>query len=465
MVTQEELEKMSPEQIAELQRQNCIFCKIVSGEIPAKKVYEDDLILGFMDINPGRKGHVLLIPKEHIPIFPLMPPDTFKRLFERASLITKALKSVTLSPAASMFAANGAVAGQQIPHAVLHLFPREQGDALNTLTIPQDQSKQQENDQLKDALAQNMAIMLKGYREREGRNQQEQAQSTQESVATSQNEQSQQQMSVEEAQEARREHIALLLEQNQEVRAALKNNTEEFKAMIGSNPQLQALFEGVDIDGLAQKLKLIDEQFAQEEQQEQEPQPVTQEQTTEQPIEQKEELPAFEEHAPVQEETGHAPEPAEQVQLNEEEQQNEESVTSASQSESATEEILSEDATKKDSALSEAEQEIFLGENPQEQREQLFSYFQTKPQAKALFVENLTQFKELLEGRPDVQPLFAHINLEKLQEYLQSGHPVPEHEQDDSGDVNRAKDDTTEPGQEQPEKKASLESMIGGGKR
>ena len=55
-VTEEELQKMSPEQIAELQKQNCIFCKIIAGEIPSKKVYEDDNFIGILDINPATQG-------------------------------------------------------------------------------------------------------------------------------------------------------------------------------------------------------------------------------------------------------------------------------------------------------------------------------------------------------------------------------------------------------------------------
>jgi galactose-1-phosphate uridylyltransferase len=64
--------EMSQEEMLEQQKANCIFCKIVKGEIPSKKVYEDDMMLAILDINPAVKGHILVLPKEHYPIMPLI---------------------------------------------------------------------------------------------------------------------------------------------------------------------------------------------------------------------------------------------------------------------------------------------------------------------------------------------------------------------------------------------------------
>jgi len=66
---------MSPEQIAELQKQNCIFCHIVSGKVSSKKIYEDEKCVALLDINPANPGHILLIPKEHYTLMALMPDD------------------------------------------------------------------------------------------------------------------------------------------------------------------------------------------------------------------------------------------------------------------------------------------------------------------------------------------------------------------------------------------------------
>src|SRR3989344_253434 len=91
-LTPEDLKNMTPEQIAELQKQNCIFCHITSGKVASKKVYEDDKCLGILDINPANPGHVLLMPKEHYAIMPLIPEDELKHL----SMVAKAISNILL---------------------------------------------------------------------------------------------------------------------------------------------------------------------------------------------------------------------------------------------------------------------------------------------------------------------------------------------------------------------------------
>ena len=125
MVTQEELEKMSPEEILELQKQNCPFCKIVAGQIPSSKVLETKNILAILDINPAAKGHCLVLPKEHVPILPIIPPPVFKELFRTAKTITPVLRKTQHAEGTTLFIANGAVAGQQTSHFLYHLIPRE----------------------------------------------------------------------------------------------------------------------------------------------------------------------------------------------------------------------------------------------------------------------------------------------------------------------------------------------------
>ena len=72
---QEKMKNMSPEELKELQKQQCIFCQIIDGKVNSKKVYEDDKCLAILDINPSNPGHVLLMPKEHYPLMPLIPQD------------------------------------------------------------------------------------------------------------------------------------------------------------------------------------------------------------------------------------------------------------------------------------------------------------------------------------------------------------------------------------------------------
>ena len=64
---------------------NCIFCKIISGEIPSSKVYEDDKVLAFLDISQATKGHTLVIPKEHVRNILEMSAETAETVFSRSN--------------------------------------------------------------------------------------------------------------------------------------------------------------------------------------------------------------------------------------------------------------------------------------------------------------------------------------------------------------------------------------------
>lgn len=124
--------QLSPEQqkAIDAQKAQCPFCKIVKGEIPSKKVYEDDQLLAILDINPAAKGHLLVMPKEHYPIMPLIPQPIFEHLFTRTKQLSAAMKEGMLLFGNTLFIANGYAAGQQSSHFMLHLIPREAPDGL-----------------------------------------------------------------------------------------------------------------------------------------------------------------------------------------------------------------------------------------------------------------------------------------------------------------------------------------------
>src|SRR3989338_8906925 len=86
--------QLSPEQqkAIDTQKAQCPFCKIIKGEIQSKTVYEYDKIIAILDINPAAKGHLLVMPKEHYPIMPLIPPETFEYLFIKTKQISHAVK-------------------------------------------------------------------------------------------------------------------------------------------------------------------------------------------------------------------------------------------------------------------------------------------------------------------------------------------------------------------------------------
>lgn len=124
---------MSAEEIAELQKQNCIFCKIAEKQIPAKIIHEDKEIICVLDINPASEGHILVYPKKHYMILPHIPDEVQAQLFKHVQLMSHTLLKTLQCKGTSIFIANGAAAGQRAPHVLVHVFPRREGDGLVTL--------------------------------------------------------------------------------------------------------------------------------------------------------------------------------------------------------------------------------------------------------------------------------------------------------------------------------------------
>jgi len=140
-ITQEDLENMSPEEIIELQKKNCIFCKIIKNEIPSKKIYEDDYVSVIMDINPASEGHLLILPKEHFMIMPNMPEELIGHMFIVARELSQAILKTLDAEGTTIFAANGQIAGQKAPHFMIHIIPRNEDDGLfeyNEIKLPEE---------------------------------------------------------------------------------------------------------------------------------------------------------------------------------------------------------------------------------------------------------------------------------------------------------------------------------------
>ena len=111
---------------------DCIFCRIVSGEIPSRKIYEDEDILAFLDIQPISRGHLLVIPKEHCDDLSGLPDRLISPLFltvrRLSAAVTKALKADGMN----VITNKGFAAGQLIFHAHVHVIPRFTGDGLTS---------------------------------------------------------------------------------------------------------------------------------------------------------------------------------------------------------------------------------------------------------------------------------------------------------------------------------------------
>ncbi|MBT4805369.1 HIT domain-containing protein [Candidatus Woesearchaeota archaeon] len=127
---EEKLKNMSPEELMEFQKQQCIFCQIISGKIPAKKIYEDDKVLAILDINPAAKGHILLLPKEHYAIMPQIPEKEVGEMFIVAKKMSKLLLKAIKVSGTNIFIANGLVAGQKAQHFMIHIIPRKEDDGI-----------------------------------------------------------------------------------------------------------------------------------------------------------------------------------------------------------------------------------------------------------------------------------------------------------------------------------------------
>jgi len=160
-LTEEDLKNMSPEELKELQKQNCIFCKIIAGQIPAKKIYEDDKCVAILDINPATPGHLLLLPKEHHAVMPLVPEDEQKYLFLIAKQLSHALLKAKQGSSTNIFLANGAVAGQRAPHVMIHIIPRNKNDEINCFKLPKHPIRPEDLKKLQLILRKTMAQMMK----------------------------------------------------------------------------------------------------------------------------------------------------------------------------------------------------------------------------------------------------------------------------------------------------------------
>jgi histidine triad (HIT) family protein len=110
---------------------NCVFCKIVSGEIPSSKIYGDELVFAFLDIAPINHGHILVIPKEHHTSAATIPENVAGRMMTVGTRLGVAAKRVLDFEGFNLHLAEGACAGQVVMHAHLHVIPRGVEDGFH----------------------------------------------------------------------------------------------------------------------------------------------------------------------------------------------------------------------------------------------------------------------------------------------------------------------------------------------
>ena len=116
-----------------MEKNECIFCKIVNGVMDGERVYEDDNFLGILDANPRAEGHTLIIPKKHFRNLLDMPTSMGNELLEAIKKVSLKLIEEGKGEGVNVFSNNEEVAGQLVMHTHVHIIPRKKDDNLKDL--------------------------------------------------------------------------------------------------------------------------------------------------------------------------------------------------------------------------------------------------------------------------------------------------------------------------------------------
>lgn len=138
-----------------MKHDDCLFCKIIDGEIPSAKVYEDEHVYAFMDISQVTKGHTLIIPKVHTKNIYETSEEVAGNLFARVPKIANAIKQAYNPAGINLLNNNEAVAGQTVFHYHIHLIPRydeNDGFGLNWTTNQDKYDLQTIAEKISDAI-------------------------------------------------------------------------------------------------------------------------------------------------------------------------------------------------------------------------------------------------------------------------------------------------------------------------
>jgi histidine triad (HIT) family protein len=112
----------------------CLFCGIVAGDVPAARVLDDEVAVGFLDTRPLFHGHVLLVPRDHVETLPDLPAAQIGPFFERARRLSVAVRDAM--DAQGTFVAMNNVVSQSVPHLHVHVVPRRRKDGLRGFFWP-----------------------------------------------------------------------------------------------------------------------------------------------------------------------------------------------------------------------------------------------------------------------------------------------------------------------------------------
>jgi len=247
-LTEEELKNMSPEEIAQLQKQNCIFCHIISGKVPSKKVYEDDISIAILDIHPAVPGHVLILPKEHYAILPQVPEDVVGHMFMVAKQISHAMLRAFQVKGTNIVVQNGAAADQKAPHFMIHIIPRDEGDGLG-LQIPKSKMSDEHVVQLQQRL-------IEGVKKTFGIEkpvQEEVAKPAEKPKEEKKEEVPKEEIKQEEKKPEANpiiEQLKNIIQMNPQLKDAIKQSPEQVLEVVKNQPQLKDMFTDLTVEDL-----------------------------------------------------------------------------------------------------------------------------------------------------------------------------------------------------------------------
>jgi len=141
--------------ISEHASEACIFCKIIKGEIPSTKIYEDKEVLSFLDINPANKGHALVIPKKHYETLIDIPEKEIGKIMEAVQKIARMIEKNLKPDGYNILMSNHEAAEQVINHAHIHIIPRYKTDNFK-LTWTHKKYEEKEIEAVKKKITQNL---------------------------------------------------------------------------------------------------------------------------------------------------------------------------------------------------------------------------------------------------------------------------------------------------------------------
>ncbi|MBD3215901.1 MAG: HIT domain-containing protein [Candidatus Lokiarchaeota archaeon] len=124
--------------------EDCIFCKIVNGQIPSKKVFESDKNIAFLDIRPISTGHTVVIPKKHYSTIETLPDEEVANLFKVVKKVALLLHEKLEIDGYNIVQNNFKAAGQVVEHSHVHVIPRNKGDRKIELNVPKEGASEEE---------------------------------------------------------------------------------------------------------------------------------------------------------------------------------------------------------------------------------------------------------------------------------------------------------------------------------